>query len=171
MNAVGMKTMGMKPNTLRAVIAFGCVLILGALNYAIVGKERIKRDGEVIYLRLAPVDPRSLIQGDYMALRFALAQELQGREDPLRREGETRLAPVVLDAKRVATLAPEGATEQINLRYRIRSNQVWLGTNAFFFEEGSADRFSAARFGEFRVDRASGEAVLVGLRNDALEAL
>ena len=51
------------------------------------------------------------------------------------------------------------------------SRHVWLGTNAFFFEEGTAERFSKARYGEFRVDRASGEAVLVGLRNDRLEAL
>ena len=48
---------------------------------------------------------------------------------------------------------------------------VWLGTNAFFFEEGTAERFNGARYGEFRVDRTSGEAVLVGLRNDRLAAL
>jgi uncharacterized membrane-anchored protein len=46
-----------------------------------------------------------------------------------------------------------------------------LGTNAFFFQEGDAERFSSARYGEFRVDRSSGEAVLVGLRDDALTAL
>jgi uncharacterized membrane-anchored protein len=78
---------------------------------------------------------------------------------------------VTLDPQRVAHLAPSGAPATLTLRYRIRNGQVWLGTNAFFFEEGTADRYSGARYGEFRVDRASGEAVLVGLRNAQLEAM
>jgi uncharacterized membrane-anchored protein len=55
------------------------------------------------------------------------------------------------------------------LRYRIRKNQVWIGTNAFFFEEGRAALYANARYGEFRLDRASGEAVLVGLRDKDLK--
>jgi len=53
----------------------------------------------------------------------------------------------------------------------LRNERVWLGTNAYFFEEGSAERFENARFGEFRLDRESGEAVLVGLRDGELKAL
>jgi uncharacterized membrane-anchored protein len=48
---------------------------------------------------------------------------------------------------------------------------VWLGTNAYFFEEGTAQRFERARFGEFRIDRESGEAVLVGLRDEQLQEM
>jgi len=158
----------------RALIALGAALVLGALGHAIRAKEHIKRDGEVVYLELAPVDPRSLIQGDYMALRFALARELQARSDSAGRalrEGEVAAAPVALDEQRIARLAPGGTASALTLRYRIRNGQVWLGTNAFFFEEGSAERFSRARFGEFRVDRESGEAVLVGLRDAQLAAL
>ena len=62
----------------RIFIVVGALLVLGAVNFSIAGKERIKRDGEVIYLDLAPVDPRSLMQGDYMTLRFRLATEIQG---------------------------------------------------------------------------------------------
>ena len=158
----------------RSLIALGALLVLGAVNLAIVTKERIKRDGEPLYLALAPVDPRSLLQGDYMALRFELAQALERSDDPpgkARREGETRFAAVALGAQRVAALAAPNAPAPLRLRYRIRGGQVWLGTNAFFFEEGSADRFANARYGEFRVDRASGEAVLVGLRDAKLKAL
>jgi uncharacterized membrane-anchored protein len=164
----------MKPLTLRVLIALGALLVLGALNFAIVGKERIERDGEVVYLALAPVDPRSLIQGDYMALRFAIVRDIEGRNETSKRfarDGEVALAGVALDGQRIASLATDGAATSIRLRYRIRDGHVWLGTNAFFFEEGTAQRFSGARYGEFRVDRASGEAVLVGLRNDKLEAL
>ena len=162
------------PTILRTLIVLGTALVLVALGHAIRAKEHIKRDGEVVYLELAPVDPRSLIQGDYMALRFALARELQARSDtagrPLR-EGEVAVAPVALDEQRIARLVPGGTESALTLRYRIRDGQVWLGTNAFFFEEGTADRYNGARYGEFRVDRATGEAVLVGLRGAKLEPM
>ena len=164
----------MKPTGPRLLILLGALLVLGTLNLAIVGKERIRRDGATVLLALAPVDPRSLMQGDYMALRFTLAQALEHSSAPAGaapRDGETRFAAVALDAQQVARLATADAPATLKLRYRIRGGRVWLGTNAFFFEEGSAQRFSGARYGEFRVDRASGEAVLVGLRDATLRAL
>ena len=164
----------MNTTWIRGLIALGALLVLGAVTHAIVGKERIKRDGEVAYLALAPVDPRSLMQGDYMALRFALVGEIESSDEKTGRrlhEGETRFASVALDAQRVARLAVADTAAPMRLRYRIRNGRVWLGTNAFFFEEGSAERFTGARYGEFRVDRASGEAVLVGLRDGSLKPM
>ena len=164
----------MKPVTLRALIALGALLVLGALNFAIVGKEHIRRSGEVVYLPLAPVDPRSLIQGDYMALRFAMARDIERRNEADKRvllDGQVAFAAVTLDDRHVLSLAGNETRAPMRLHYRIRGGHVWLGTNAFFFEEGTAERFSAARYGEFRLDRESGEAVLVGLRDDKLAAL
>jgi uncharacterized membrane-anchored protein len=71
----------------------------------------------------------------------------------------------------VATLDPDSHAEGLRIRYRVRNERVWLGTNAYFFEEGTAQHFTRARYGEFRVDRASGEAVLVALRGPELEEL
>ena len=48
----------------------GLVVILAAANWAIASRERLISSGEVVYLELAPVDPRSLMQGDYMSLRY-----------------------------------------------------------------------------------------------------
>jgi uncharacterized membrane-anchored protein len=147
----------------RALIVVSVVLILGAVNWSIYAKERIKSGGERIYLELAPVDPRSLMQGDYMALRFSLANEIQA-------EAGGR-APLLLDANGVATLNPDPVKATLHIRYRVRNHQVWLGTNAYFFEEGSADRYAQARYGEFRIDRYSGEAVLVALRDEGFNPL
>ncbi|MDE8355606.1 GDYXXLXY domain-containing protein, partial [Klebsiella pneumoniae] len=52
-----------------ALIALGLVLALAVVNLAIVSCERLLAEGEVVLLELAPVDPRSLMQGDYMSLR------------------------------------------------------------------------------------------------------
>lgn len=156
-----------------ALLLVGALLVLGGVNYSIYGKESIKRNGELVYIDLAPVDPRSLMQGDYMALRFRLAQEIERSLTPEKRprEGEKGLADVTLDGRRIASLAKPGTSAPIRVQYRIRKGAVWLGTNAFFFEEGSESRYSLARYGEFRVDPASGEAVLVGLRDAKLKPL
>jgi uncharacterized membrane-anchored protein len=68
-------------------------------------------------------------------------------------------------------VAPAAATGTLRMRYRVRDGRVWLGTNAFFFEEGSAARFAPARYGEFRINPDSGEAVLVGLRDGSFRKL
>ena len=49
------------------------VIILGLVNWSIATKERHLAEARIVYLALAPVDPRSLMQGDYMALRFRLS--------------------------------------------------------------------------------------------------
>jgi uncharacterized membrane-anchored protein len=76
-----------------------------------------------------------------------------------------------LDAQRIAHLASPGTRPALALRYRVRNGVAWVGTNAFFFEEGSDRRYAGARYGEFRVDPSSGEAVLVGLRDANLRPL
>lgn len=161
----------MKQRGTRIVVIAATLLVLAAVNGSILAKERIRSNGERIFLALAPVDPRSLMQGDYMALRFAVAEQIAAGNvgaDRVRRDAGR--ASVDIDERGVATLSPDG-TGDLRLRYRMRGPHVWLGTNAYFFEEGNASRFEGARFGEFRVDRDSGEAVLVGLRGAGLEPL
>jgi uncharacterized membrane-anchored protein len=145
---------------IRAILLAGAILVLGAVNGSIVAKERIKTQGERVYLELAPVDPRSLMQGDYMALRFALARDISATE--------SGSAALRIDERGIATLNPDPKPGDLRIRYRLRNGEVWLGTNAYFFEEGRAERYQGARYGEFRIDRDSGEAVLVALADDNL---
>lgn len=159
----------MSPRLSRALTLLGAVLVLGAVNASIYGKERVIRGGETVYLELAPVDPRSLMQGDYMALRFRLADRIQLWREAEGREG-LRTAPLRVDDRGVGTLS-EGDGGTLEIAFRMRGGRVWLGTNAYFFEEGTAARYSGARYGEFRVDPSSGEAVLVGLRDAELGPL
>lgn len=154
----------------RMIVVLAAVLVLTTVNYSIRAKEQIIRNGERIYLALAPVDPRSLMQGDYMALRFQLATQIE-QSLPSTDVTAVPRVPVVLDDQRVARLAANGAAGDLNIRYRLRNRRVWLGTNAYFFEEGTASRFVGARYGEFKVDRESGEAVLVALRDAELRPL
>jgi uncharacterized membrane-anchored protein len=152
----------------RVLTVIGALLVIGGVDWEIYGKERVIRGGETIYLELAPVDPRSLMQGDYMALRFRLADEVEAWRAASGGQ-RARAAPLDLDGRGIATLADDDGSLQI--AFRIRGGRVWLGTNAYFFTEGTAGRYATARYGEFRIDPSTGEAVLVGLRDAELNAL
>ena len=153
----------MKSVLTRVLLLVAGIVVLVAVNGSILAKERIKRTGERIFLELAPVDPRSLMQGDYMALRFAIADQLSTES--------SGFAAIRLDERGVATPDPAPRNGGLRIRYRLRDGRVWLGTNAYFFEEGTAAKYDGARYGEFRLDRDSGEAVLVGLRDQNLAPL
>jgi uncharacterized membrane-anchored protein len=170
-----------------AVAIIACAAVLALVNFSISGKERQLESGRLVYLELAPVDPRSLMQGDYMALRFRIANDAQPamqRSDSPRRRGlfgRGNLASAdgrivaALDARSVASYRrlddgrPPGADE-ILLRYRVREGALKFATNAFFFQEGTGKRYERARYGEFRV-AADGEVLLTGLRGAELEPL
>ena len=154
----------------KAFILPGLILALALPSYAIVQKERLLASGQIMLLELAPVDPRSLIQGDYMRLDYAITRTMAEQRD-WPRDGHV---VVMLDSNRVARFVrrhvpgqPLGAGELL-LQYRRRNSRVRVATDAYFFEEGSAPRYQRARYGELRVAR-DGESVLVGLR-DSLAA-
>jgi len=152
----------------RLTIWAGLALMLIVAGWGVWSNERILADGRVVLLQLAPVDPRSLMQGDYMALNYALANDLRHLRDDEDSPRQDGYAVLRLDAQRRAQLVraqpgaePLGADE-IALRYRVRGGQFRVATNAFFFQEGRAEAFGAARYGEFRVG-ANGEPRLTGL--------
>jgi uncharacterized membrane-anchored protein len=62
----------------RSILLWGGLLLaLLVVNHGIVQRERILSDGRIVLLELTPVDPRSIMQGDFMALRFAIAEDIR----------------------------------------------------------------------------------------------
>jgi uncharacterized membrane-anchored protein len=157
----------------KAIALFVGLAILALVNHSIYTREKLLAEGDVVVLQLAPVDPRSLMQGDYMALRFRVADDIRAR---VRKEaphnGHVVLA---LDERGVGAFAriDDGAVlaaNEVRMRYRLRERQIKFATNAFFFQEGHARFYENARFGEFRVD-SDGEAILTGMRDEQLAPL
>lgn len=56
----------------------GLIITLSAVNISIAKFESQLANGRVVLLKLAPVDPRSLMQGDYMALNYQLEDDIAG---------------------------------------------------------------------------------------------
>ena len=53
------------------------IALLGAVNYKVQQFEDVLATGKPIVLKIAPVDPRSLMQGDYMVLNYTILSEFQ----------------------------------------------------------------------------------------------
>lgn len=150
------------------------LIILLVVNITIYQRETLLSEGRVVLLELAPVDPRSLMQGDYMALRFKVATDAFPGWNVKRPYTDGYLVIVVDERgiasfKRLADNTPLAGNEAM-LQYRIRNNQVKFATNAFFFEEGSGEQYQKARYGEFRVS-PEGEMLLTHLRGVDLSIL
>lgn len=155
------------------------VLVLLACNVSIFQKEQLLKHGAVVILELAPVDPRSLMQGDYMALNYALTRPLQQtlyeQSDACHNSGERCLSVsgkivVELDAQRHAVRAEfeHGQplrSENVMMKYHLSSDGLNIGSRSYFFQEGHAERFANARYGEFRVDQ-DGTALLTYLLDE-----
>jgi uncharacterized membrane-anchored protein len=154
------------------VILIGLV-VLAVVNYSIYSREMLVTKGDSVILQLAPVDPRSLMQGDYMALRFAVASEAQDQIlSSKQTNGFVVLKPDEKGVGRFVRLDDLSALNngEVRMRYRLRKGQVKFATNAFFFQEGQAKLFEAARFGEFRVNK-DGDSVLVEMRDENLQRI
>ncbi|MFP4561653.1 MAG: GDYXXLXY domain-containing protein [Thiohalorhabdus sp.] len=155
------------------ILAFGA-LVLAVAGYLVLDKERIIQGGETVYLELAPVDPRSLMQGDYMALRFAAARAASRRVEgsSMPRTGHLVLSVDDRGVARFQALdrGQELEPEEIRLRYHSRNGDPAIATNAYFFQEGTADSYEEAAFGVLRITE-DGRSVLVGLADENLEGL
>lgn len=146
------------------------LIVLAAVNLSIWQKEKLIRTGVPVLVALAPADPRSLLQGDYMRLRFELPS-IDDHNSPSRGE------------KAVGLREPSGVTRltrfddgralkpgELKINLVTKNGTRTLVTDAWFFAEGDAERWEAARYGEFRVDD-SGAALLVGMRDDKLRPI
>lgn len=219
------------------IISANMLLVLGFFFFNIIKNESILNDGETVLLRLRPVDPRSIMQGDYMALRFSLGDDVKrGRErisnvaaeefatdsiavdvditaindedttavnngdeivevvevdsvtveenddediavavteeNPYQDYNVYKYCVVRLDKDRVAhyvrltNSADDLQKNEILLRYETGKSTwekyVYFGSDSYFFQEGTGDKYAHARYGMFKVATKGG---LIGTCN------
>lgn len=153
----------------------GGLLTLLVANGAIWQKQDLIARGRPVFVALAPVDPRSLMQGDFMRLNFGGAGF---DETPLLQAlGSARPKVVArIDTRGVATVLrgrqPEHAlaADELLIELTPKDGRWILVTDAWFFREGDGERWAQARFGEFRV-QPDGRALLVGMADADLKPI
>ncbi|NGM61890.1 GDYXXLXY domain-containing protein [Sphingobacterium sp. SGG-5] len=146
------------------LIIINLLLLLVYFNTSIAKKEQIIKDGKLILLELAPVDPRSLIQGDYMQLRYRISENISADSIPKR-----GFCIVHIDTNAVGKKIrfQELPTPIRNDEYAINYTAVddWkinIGAESYFFQEGEAEKYEKAKYGGIKIDQ-KGNSVLIGL--------
>ena len=157
----------------RILIALATLAItLGLANWDIARKRAVVADGALLLLELRPVDPRSLLQGDYMALALVdAAMPDQATIKQLPYQGTVILS---LDDNRVgryARLDDGSPLKPDELRVKYRRHEEWTGARldygaqSFFFQEGDAELYQNAKYGVLHV-AGDGGTVLTDLADE-----
>lgn len=149
------------------IILVNLIILLGLFNNSIVKKETLLSSGKLILLELAPVDPRSLMQGDYMNLRYAISENI--KQDSISKRGfcivkleENGVAKKVRIQERKTPLNEEEYLIEYTLKGWIGIN---IGAESFFFQEGDAEKYENAKYGGIKVDH-QGNSLLIGLYDE-----
>ncbi|WP_417887510.1 GDYXXLXY domain-containing protein [Zunongwangia sp.] len=146
------------------ILLVNLIVLLVFFNYSIIQKEKLLANGQLILLELAPVDPRSLMQGDYMNLRYAISNNIN--IDSISKRG---FCVVKLKEDGVAKKVriQEQKTPINNDEFLIKysyngSRNVHFGAESYFFQEGNSYKFEIAKYGGIKVDD-QGNSILIGL--------
>lgn len=153
------------------IIAFNLILVLILFNRSILEKEEILSEGTLVLLKLAPVDPRSLMQGDYMRLNYEISGNIPADSIPKRgyciiRLNEDGIGTKVRLQKNIKPIN-EGEYAVV---YTSNNWRINIGAESFFFEEGQAAKYDSAQYGGMKIDK-HGNNVLIGLYDKNLKKI
>ncbi|MDL2284525.1 GDYXXLXY domain-containing protein [Oxalobacter sp. OttesenSCG-928-P03] len=165
----------------RALVAGSILVFFLFFAYGVQQKEHLLGSGERIVLDLRPVDPRSLMQGDYMTLRLevedlayqALQQSASREETPgIFLKGTIVVAPDDSGVFRFVRL-DDGTPlqeKEARLLYRGKRYGIKIGSGSFFFQEGYGKIFETARYVELRAS-PNGETLITHLLDEKRERI
>ncbi|WP_109427369.1 GDYXXLXY domain-containing protein [Aggregatibacter kilianii] len=173
-----------KPLAALAVV----LLILIPLNYKVRQFEDVLATGKPVVLKIAPVDPRSLMQGDYMALSYSILNDIRANlnesEDGVftieteKKRPSKVYALIHQDEQGVATLCrvedslPNDFKDCAADVYLPVNNFKWLPelpSQEYFFAEGKGQHYAQAEYAEYRFK--NGILLLARLLDKDLKAL
>jgi uncharacterized membrane-anchored protein len=171
------------------VLVLTAALAIVYVNLNAWQSQQIKLHGEILFLELAPVDPLSLVQGQYMRLRFGIEKRYDSTQEGYQIIQNNRgngLAIINLDSRRIGTLTgllapnlwqqqPHGS-DTLLLQVHVQDTEpdgsyvIRIQQNSFLFQENTEDRYAQAKYGMFRVQE-DGRYVLVDLADEQLRPL
>jgi len=153
------------------IIILNLIILIIYINWSIWQKEKTIEEGVLALFELAPVDPRSLMQGDYMDLRYAIARANNSKANPTRGYCVINLNvnQVANSVRFQAGTAPLESGEYL-VKYFKSPRGISLGAESYFFEEGTGERYEKAEYGGLRIDD-SGNSILIGLYDEGFQKI
>ena len=141
------------------LVLFFMLIDLVIFGFEIYKKENILKSGKIVYIELAPLDPRSIMQGDYMRLRYKV--------DPQKKSTMV----MKLDERNIAQFYPDNKDQPLKPNeYRVYFYHDGIRPNSYLFQEGNAKLYEAAKYGIFKFDPNNNK-LLIGLADKDLNVL
>jgi len=141
------------------VIAINLVAVLAYFAYAISDKEQTLAHAPRVMLKLAPVDPRSLMQGDYMALRFDVLRHGELGDYVVVRVSDGTFVRSQIDQENLSA-------DEVALRVYPKAFSHELSSSNYFFEEGTGFLYEKAKYALVAVDQRGDILILNLCRED-----
>lgn len=157
-----------RPDRAGWVLASVGALLAIALPVGLSARQELRiRTAETVYVPLAPRDPRSLVQGDYLRLRYDVL--------PTTLTAASGVAVVYRDERGIVSFVREddGAElepDERRLRWWQEHGRPTAVSTAWLFEEGTGSSYRSARYGIVALT-LGGDAVLTGLADEELARL
>ena len=161
-------------NSIKKILLIINVVILFVVTGFSANKEEdYKKSEDYFYLELTPIDPRSLLQGDYMTLNYDILDqttefiyqnksydyyEEERKEETKEQKEKRELAEakkayiaVRLDGNKVAKfvkITKEKTDEKdlLFIAYKTNGYDVNINVNSYLFQEGTGDKYENARY-------------------------
>ncbi|MCI5724770.1 GDYXXLXY domain-containing protein [Fusobacterium sp.] len=140
----------MKTKMKTTLIIFNFILLLVLTSFSAFKEESYKK-GDYFYLKLAPVDPRSLIQGDYMILNYEIVDELWARLNNTKNNMKVGYIVAKIDENKVAHFIdvvdkPFDDKNLIFIKFKSNSYNIKINADSFLFQEGEAKTYENAKY-------------------------
>jgi uncharacterized membrane-anchored protein len=155
------------------LLAAVTLLQLGVLSAQTARSEWLLAHGQTIKLELAPVDPRSMLQGDYVILSYDISRPEWGDAEWKRLESNPKaalvLAPDAAGVYRLERLYEEGSPlreGEVLIRGKWDGYRgIDFGIEHYFIPEGTGiDLVNQVRYAEVKLS-SKGDAILLRLTN------
>lgn len=159
-----------------SISAFAMVIAIqsGFLLFTVWQKEQLLQNGEIVALELAPIDPRSMLQSDYVQLNYEI--QANYREDYYKETASLPTGNVdVLLEKSTETVEYKGKTipvytassftptgteeDTLAIKGKARAGTLTLGIEHFFIPENSGAKWEEKTHAIIRVAE-NGDAIL-----------
>ncbi|MEM8528951.1 MAG: GDYXXLXY domain-containing protein [Bacteroidota bacterium] len=151
------------------IIFLNLIIFIVYINWSIAQKEKTLETGVLVLFELAPVDPRSLMQGDFMNLNYRMFRDTAEK-------AKRGYCVFSLDENKVAQklrlqsdIEPLASDEYV-VKYFMNDTRIRFGAESYFFEEGTGEKYEVAKYGGLRIDKA-GSSVLVGLYDEEFQEI
>lgn len=133
----------------KILVVLNFLLLMIAFGYSVIKEEKNLKE-KTFYIKTVPVDPRSLIQGDYMILNYDITESARAEARNLRK-GYIRVRINNLKVAEFIKVNKEylpSVDNELSIQFHQNDSTMDIGVNSYLFQEGTGNRFQRAQYAE-----------------------